>query len=300
MGSRIVFCFFCISFLALSCGTTKNKAQSNMVHVILLGGQSNMAGHGDYDKLSDSLKQRIEKISDRVLLSTSNNEEIEARPLSYYISKDNKKYDFNKHFGPELFIGLTLAEANPKQHYLLIKKAVGGTSLYGAWNSNWSHEKADISERGEARKAMQLYSSHIRNIDIQLNKIKASGKLYKVIGMAWMQGESDTNQKITASSYRDNLQDLINAYRTHLGLSKMPFVIGQINVLPRKFKSGPQLVRSAMQSLANSNDNIAIVNTVLNKPWNDYPKHSDNVHYNTEGQKRLGIAFAEKLINLKK
>ncbi|GAA4237802.1 hypothetical protein GCM10022291_25800 [Postechiella marina] len=294
------FYVVCLILLVISCVSSKKQSLAKEVHVVLLGGQSNMAGHGDYNKLSDNVKRRIEAVSSRVLLSTSNNEQIESRPLSYYISKDNKKYDFIKHFGPELFIGLTLAEANPNREYLLIKKAVGGTSLYGAWNVNWSAEKANISERGEARKAMQLYSSHVKNIDIQLNKIVASGKSYKILGMVWMQGESDTNKELTATSYRDNLYDLISAYRTHLGLAKMPFVIGQINALPRKYKEGPELVRSAMQEVANQDLKVSIVNTTNVKGWMDYPKHSDDLHYNYEGQKRLGKAFAACLMELNK
>ncbi len=295
-----VFYSACLVFLICSCGVNKKQAYSKVVHVVLLGGQSNMAGHGDYDKLGETIKQRIEKISHRVLLSTSENTDVKPRPLSFYISHANDKYKFNKHFGPELFIGLTLAEANPNQEYLLIKKAVGGTSLYGAWNANWSTEKAEVAERGNVRKQMQLFNSHKVNIDNQLKRLKALEKEYKIIGMTWMQGESDTKNNLAAKNYGENLEDLISGYRKHLNIDKMPFIIGQINVLPREYKKGPELVRLAMQSVANSDDQVDIINTSIDDDWNDFPKHSDNLHYNVEGQKRLGISFAEKLIKLNK
>ena len=38
---------------------------SNEVQVILLAGQSNMAGAGNYDELDDSIKARIKKVSNR-------------------------------------------------------------------------------------------------------------------------------------------------------------------------------------------------------------------------------------------
>ena len=111
-----VLLFFICSVL-YSC----SSFSQNEIHVVLLSGQSNMAGHGNYDELDESLKKRLEKVADRVLLSTSNNPKIEPRPLSYNKSKASKKYNFTKHFGPELFVGLTLAEANPNQKYLLIE-----------------------------------------------------------------------------------------------------------------------------------------------------------------------------------
>ena len=198
-----------------------------------------MVGHGNFDALDENTKKRIAKISDRVLLSSSKGD---AKPLSYYTLK-GKKYKFDKHFGPELFVGLTLAEKFPKKKFLLIKKAVGGTSLYGAWNPNWNQEKSNVSERGEVRKKLKLFSAHINNIQRNLENLKEKGIKYKILGALWLQGESDTNKEITATSYQENLTNLIAAYRTMLSFKEMPFVIGQVNPLPRKYKTGPKQVR---------------------------------------------------------
>lgn len=257
------------------------------VHVVLLSGQSNMAGRGISNELNEAIKERVKKVSGRVLLSVSDNSDEKVKPLSLV----------SKQFGPELFFGLTLAEANPNQHYLFIKKAVGGTSLYGAWNTEWTQEKANIAERGEVRKSLKLYEEHIKNIQRNLKKLKGEGTSYKILGALWFQGESDTNKEITATSYKENLQKLISGYRKEFD-KKLPFIIGQVNVLPRKYKIGPEQVRNAMLAVANSDSNISIVKTSIDKSWSDYPKHKDNLHYNTEGQKRMGIAFAEKLLAL--
>lgn len=263
-------------------------AQEEM-HIVLLAGQSNMAGRGISSELSTVVKERINKVSDRVLLSTSDSSNEQAKPLSA----------FTKQFGPELMVGLTLAEANPNQHYLLIKKAVGGTSLYGAWSSEWSQGKANISERGEVRRGLKLFDLHVKNIHRNLNKLKRENKNYKILGLLWFQGESDTNKEITATNYQINIQKLINGYRKEFG-KNMLFIIGQINVLPRKYKIGPSQVRNAMSNFANADDNVELVKTSMDDRWLDYPKHKDNLHYNTEGQIRLGVAFANKLIGLKK
>ena len=260
------------------------------IHVVLLAGQSNMAGQGIVSDVSAEDIKRVEKISDRVLISTSSQSIKNAKPLSFYLKKGENK------FGPELFAGLTLAEQNPNQHYLFIKKAVGGTSLYGAWNTNWSSEKADLGENNPEKRKMKLFSEHIQIINSNLQELK--GTNYKILGLLWMQGESDTNKEITATSYQQNLENLIAAYRKELDLENLPFVIGQVNVLPRKYKEGSGQVRAAMELVSKEDKFVEIIKTSLNPNWLDYPKHSDNLHYNSEGQKRLGIAFAHKLSSL--
>ncbi|SDR70217.1 protein of unknown function [Polaribacter sp. KT25b] len=276
-------------FLICTLSCFKLFAQEE-IHIVLFAGQSNMAGQGIVSNLSKQDIKRIDNISDRVLISTSTNSIKNVKPLSFYVSKGENK------FGPELFVGLTLAEKNPNQKYLFIKKAVGGTSLYGAWNSNWSKEKADLAEKNPEKKKMKLFSEHIKIINSNLEELK--GTNYKILGLLWMQGESDTNKEITASSYQQNLEDLIAAYRKELDLKKLPFIIGQINVLPRKYKKGPEQVRNAMDSITRVDKFVEIVKTSLDPKWLDYPKHSDNLHYNTEGQKKLGIEFTKKLTSL--
>lgn len=282
--------------ILVSCKTTKNSLQDNTaVYVVLLAGQSNMAGAGNYDELDDAIKNSIEKISNRVSL-VSNGKKIE--PLSYFKNKQTKKYNFTKRFGPELLLGLTLAEKYPSKKFLLIKRSQGGTALYGAWNPNWTAEKARAVEKPK-KQNIQLYSKHLEDIHQNLSLLKEQNKTYKIVGLAWMQGENDAAKEISATSYKENLKTLINSYRSEFNVKEMPFIIGQINSRYGKFREkGPEMVRTFMAEVANEDRDVAIVKTSMDRTWSDYPKHSDNVHYNTEGQKRLGIAFAERLITL--
>lgn len=265
------------------------------IQVVLLAGQSNMAGAGNFDALNPAEIARIKTISSRVFLSYNGKS---AKPLSYYDNKPSEKYNFLKRFGPEIFIGLILAENNPKKEYLLIKRSQGGTALYGAWNPNWTAEKAKAVEKSK-KQNIQLYDRHIDDIRTNLKALEAKGKSYRIIGLAWMQGENDAAREISATTYEANLKILIKSYRDEFGLNNMPFVIGQINSRYGKFKAkGPAMVRQAMEEVANSDANTDIIETTTDTSWNDYPKHSDNVHYNAEGQRRLGIAFGFKLMDL--
>ncbi|WKB80516.1 sialate O-acetylesterase [Cellulophaga lytica] len=285
---KIIICFL-LYFGAVG-------AQDN-VQVVLLAGQSNMAGAGNYDLLDAITKNRIAKASKTVLLSFNG---ADAKPLSYYDNKPTEKYNFKKRFGPELLLGVTLAEKYPNKKFVLIKRSRGGTSLYGAWSPNWSLEKSKAVEKGEEKQQAKLYSMHIQDIQRIVTSITQKGNTYNIMGLCWMQGENDAAKEVAASSYKTNLKELYNAYKKDLNVEKLPFVIGQINSTYGRFKEGPEMVRQAMIDFCKENNSAILLKTTTNRKWKDYPKHTDNVHYNAEGQKRLGIAFGKKLIELNK
>lgn len=258
------------------------------VHVVILGGQSNMQGKGVYRELDRSLKKRIDRVSKRVRVS---NDGRAGQPLSFW-----KKDRHVRKFGPELFIGLTMAEAFPDRHFLLIKTAVGGTSLHGAWSPDWTEEKSTAFEFDEKRQGMKLYDEHIGSIRTNLKRVGGSCRF---VGMAWMQGESDIYHEITVANYEANLRNLIRAYRADLGEPDLPFVFGQVNPPFRGkkgFPSGLEIVRKAMFDVARSMSHTEMIATSMDPEWPDFPKHDDDVHYDTEGQKRLGTAFANALM----
>ena len=269
---------------------------NNEVQIVLLAGQSNMAGAGNYDDLSITDKLRLEAVANRVKLSTN---EKQAIPLTYYLSPSkSKKYKFEKFFGPELFIGIIVAEKNPEREFLLIKTALGGTSLHGVWSPDWTKEKAQIVEMDKERQSVSLYADHIQLINQNLQGLKQEGKRYNIVGIAWMQGERDAGHAICAPVYGENLERLIQAYRDDLKNPELPFVFGQINSTRGKFKAGPSMVRKAMTEVAQSTNACIMIPTSTDSKWSDYPKYVDNTHYNTEGQKRLGTNMAKALQSL--
>lgn len=291
-----LFLFFLL-FSLLSCHSatsTKIASTENQdVHVILLAGQSNMAGAANYDALDDKLKKRIEKAAQTVQLSVDGNA---PKPLSpKYSDYQQNKRGFGNVFGPELFLGLTLAEKNPQQEYLFIKKAQGGTALEGAWNPEWTAEKAAAVEKEGFKRDLQLYKTHQQQIKQQLALLEKAGKSYKIVGMFWMQGENDAAKEVAAKNYEVNLKKLIAGYRREFNVPDMPFIMGQINSSYGKFKKyGPEMVRNAMLNVAKADKKVAVIETSMDRSWSDFPKHTDNVHYNHVGQMRLGIAFAEE------
>ena len=73
---------------------------------------------------------------------------------------------------------------------MFIKRALGGASLYGCWNPNWTKEKAQyVNELSRPK----LFHKLLNDVDKELSK---HDKLdYQIMGMLWVQGESDSGQK---------------------------------------------------------------------------------------------------------
>ena len=174
-----------------------------------------------------------------------------------------------------------------------MKTAVGGTALYGAWNPHWSADKMAFIERDEKKRKLKLIEQHHHTIRHHLATLN---KPYQIVGMAWMQGETDTRTQESSSHYLRNLTTLIADYRHAFQTPEMPFVMGQVNMVRSHYKPGITKVREAIATLARQDPYSSMVATSLDPSWSDFPKHKDNTHYNTQGQQRLGTAMAHKLM----
>ena len=186
-----------------------------------------------------------------------------------------------------MFFGINLSKAYPTHNFLFIKRAQGGTSLYGAWNADWSIEKAKlINEENKPR----LFADFISTTDKQLSKLPPNS--YEIVGMLWVQGESDSGKKhgpLPSETYGENLKRLIQKVRQHYNLPDLPFLM--LNVGSNKVVQG---MKDAVKHLHNVTlvekskdplkDNYTPTYTHF---WNGKPAG----HYNYIGMKKIGELF---------
>ena len=262
--------------------------------VFILAGQSNMDGRGDASKLSKEEMKLLGDASQKIHFVYKGTVG-EGNAIQYEGALDftnpwgfvKQKFRIEKSFGPELFFGIELVKNHPKQDYLFIKRSQGGTSLYGAWNPNWSVEKASFFNEENKPK---LYRDFIDLVDSELAKLQPDS--YEIIGMLWVQGETDSNTSngpIAADSYQENLENLINSVRVHYNIEELPFLILGV---------GSKKVQNAMVRVSKKLSNVSFIERSQDVNKSNYTpiythkwKGKTVGHYNYEGMKKIGQLF---------
>ena len=286
-----LFILLFLSFAGISLGQNTQKTK-----VFLLAGQSNMDGRGDASKLTEAEMELLANASQKIHFNYKGTVG-EGNAILYNGALDftnpwnfvKQKFRIEKCFGPELFFGVELVKNYPKQDYLFIKRSQGGTSLYGAWNPNWSFEKASFFNEQDKPK---LYQDFIDLVDAELAELHPDS--YQIVGMLWVQGETDSNTSngsVAADTYHLNLENLINSVRDHYDIPDLPFLIVGV---------GSKKVQKAMVQVSNKLTNVSFIERsqdvnrsnytpIYTHEWNGKPVG----HYNYEGMKKIGQLFFE-------
>ena len=259
--------------------------------VFLLAGQSNMDGRGAAAELTkDDLKQLAfaqEQIHFyyKGTVNNGNNPIVVDGPLDVTDPWPfvKKKFRLNKCFGPELFFGIALSKAYPREKFLFVKRSQGGTSLYGAWNPNWSIEKAKLINEENKPK---LFEDFISITDAQLAKLPPGS--FEIVGMLWVQGESD-NGPLPSSTYGQNISVLIQKVRDYYRVPDMPFLmlgVGNTKVITGMSNTSKKSLNVSLIRKSN-NPKAANYTPIYTHKWNGKPAG----HYNYTGMKKIGNMF---------
>ncbi len=265
-----------------------NQASHKKIKVFLLAGQSNMDGRARGRNLTADDLLRLEKAKKQIQFFYNHQKPVPLQlttPSSYV----QEHFDAKQVFGPELFFGINLAEAYPTDSFIFIKRSKGGMSLYGAWNPEWSLEKAQMmKEENEPH----LYSDFINYTDSILGTMDTSK--YEICGMLWVQGEADSGVKkhgpTPAEHYGENLRKLISGVRKELNVPQMPFIIFQV---------GHGKVIDAMKEIAAEDANVSLIPQSHDKKSNDFYERNPRPlgHYTYKSMKKIGGHFFEYFKN---
>lgn len=236
--------------------------QEKKYKLILLAGQSNMVGLGNIESLkSNKLPMEI---------------------VYFNFGTDTKLNIMNNTFGPEVGIARVLHEKYPNQNYIIIKYAVGGSSI-----TDWSSNINDvIKEVGRNKRFPELYSKLLSRIDSITNNYDT-----KLIAFLWMQGEEDSKYLGLGENYYTNYLNLINSLRKDLKQKDLPIIYGEIN-LPIKKYPAVDYVKKAQNLVNNNIDNTYLIKT------NGIEKAKDEVHFSSKGYLILGEKFGNKIVQI--
>lgn len=228
--------------------------ESQIFHLFLLVGQSNMAGRGriaDQDKVPDP----------RVLMLTKDKQwQPAVAPLHF--DKPVAGVGLGRTFGR------MIADATPGVTIGLIPCAVGGSPI-DAWQPGGYHgqTKSHPYDDAMARAKVAMQSGTLK-------------------GILWHQGESDANPE-DAERYEAKLHELIARFRDELEAPHVPFLAGQMGQFPeRPWSEAKQQVDLAHRSLPDKVTRTAFVSS------EGLGHKGDQVHFDSAAYRELGRRYA--------
>lgn len=169
-----------------------------------------------------------------------------------------------KGFGPEISLAHELARQG--RPFGLIKVSYGATTLAKDWSP---------SNPGG------MYGQAISQV-----KAAKQTRNIKVVGVLWMQGESDGETAEIASAYKENLELFVAALRRDTQSGDVPFVACRVTA-PEVFFPYIGMVREAQESFTGENYHWLNCDSLT--------KVKDRVHFDTAGQVELGRLFYEAI-----
>ena len=215
--------------------------------------------------------------------------------------------------GPEIGLSYILRDyATEEKPIYLIKCAFSGSG-FNSNSPNWIHQ---TGMGGTYNADNNLYETYfepfVRN---NLDLISATGKIPVIRGFLWHQGETDSGN----GNYATQLGSLVNRFRDEFGDyavggdgNNIGFIDGYIYDGPRSpYGADTDLVVNQQKDkLAQEHPNNFVINTSyhhedgqekmqlnINPDRGDVEGGVDNYHYKTYDCVRLGMAYAEMIIN---
>jgi predicted TIM-barrel fold metal-dependent hydrolase len=245
-------------------------SKTGKFRVFILAGQSNMTGQGQAKELNAPFNQPHERI--RIWAN---------KRWQYLVPKKN--------FGPDVAMAHQLAEHWPNDTIGIIKVAIGGTGIL-SFQPDWTFESAQRTKDG--RKG-NLY----RDIT---DAVQAARKVsdFKLAGFAWKQGGKDMRSAELADEYLANFEKMIITLRKDLDAPDLPsFIAAYVTRQEYENYSGPiSRNRPGMAGVIKAQlDAVDKIPNVVTFAHGKLPCRPDKIHFNTEGQLKLGRMFADAI-----
>jgi hypothetical protein len=278
--------------------------ETHTYRLYFLAGQSNMVGYGHVAELPEELRDTVDRVMifhGRTVFDGKGRGGFGVwAPLKpgfgFGFRTDDHHIELSERFGPELSFGHTVAKRLPESSIALVKYATGGTGLAsGAGLSNWHPTIRYRRSSNQFDYALETLHNALADRDIDGDGVR--DKLVPA-GVIWMQGESDANQSPTAArTYQANLTQFVRSFRSAMQNDRLPFVIGKITD-SGKADDGSVMdyiedVQAAQIAVTAADDCAELVTVTEELNYAD-----DEYHYDTNGNIRLGEAFADAVLRL--
>ena len=274
MRSKLAFFATIAGLLIGKLAATGADSPQKKVFVVLLGGQSNAAGWGYHQFLVETKNPLANPQEDVDFYTGTGLPAMNNRLTKLQCGGGNPKLASDKkaqraplqfpalvgtdemmnHFGPELSLGRTIRDriTIPGSKVAVIKSAVGGSTLFVQWLPDGTAESASD---GKCYKEFQITVHD----GLAALKKQYPGYEIEIIGMAWVQGESDAI-KGQSGKYQKNLTTFIQDVRATFGKN----IVFALSKFSPNQGSGPAFteLRAAQEAVAATVPKVIVTETI--------------------------------------
>ena len=254
-----------------------------MAKVILLAGQSNAEGctYSSYLPVDLILKSIKGYQNIQIFYETNNQKNFNFEPVCLGQGFDSTR------FGLELGLADYLCTVFPNETIYIIKYTKGGTSFKKDWSSVSSGHP------------YHLYFNMLNRVKEGFNLLQKKNIKGDLLGVLWMQGESDSDQTLQdALNYKALVRDFINDIRYNLGYlssNGIPFI--QAGISDSKIWPAYKIINQAKEEISKELKDCDYFSTISKQyPYSHEPLgNPDLCHYDAIGEYNLGIDFGKHL-----
>ena len=264
------------------------KDADNVAKVILLAGQSNAAGVSQSALLQKKIDAKEFEIykngfsNVKILYKNGNLNGMQNCNEEFVEVKLGQGIDIGS-FGPEIGLAAYLSEAYPDETFYIIKYGVGGTNLFAHWNAKDSSRNAHLTGFKDT-------------IDAGLDLLEEDGLTPKIVGLLWMQGESDSTQFYHAHEYYNRekalVEDIRKSYADYAsarGIALIDAATSDSGFFASWFLVNSMKLQYSKESL----DNYYI--DTVSYGLSTLEENNDLPHYDSMSMLILGRLFGDKL-----
>jgi hypothetical protein len=225
--------------------------------LVLLIGQSNMAGRGKVDAGSEPHDARI-------WMMNAQDEWVEARDPLHFDKPGIAGV------GPGLAFAQKWLELNPKTNLGLIPCAVGGSGI-DDWQVGAQHAQTGIYP-----------------YDAMLKRVKEAQKQGEIKAILWHQGESDSSPAKN-EVYEAKLTEFFERLRKDIHAPRTPIILGTLGDFFVGKNPNAALINEIIVNYPKSHRHVYAVSAqgMVHK--------GDTTHFDTQSARELGKRYAEKL-----
>jgi hypothetical protein len=231
------------------------------VFVYIMAGQSNMAGRGKIEPIDTIPNNRLLTLDKQGQLILA------KEPLHYY-EPSRTGLDCGVSFGTIILKKL------PQNNYVLVlPTAVGGSSI-----QQWINDSTF--------RDVKLLSNFKEKVEL--------GKKYGTIkSLLWHQGENDATNEENINLYQKRLSILFSTFRKIVKNDTLPIIIGELGSYYNKNEKW-QRINNAIHTFTKKDKFSEYITT------QDFNHRGDGLHFDSNGQRKMGERFANKYFEMKK